>query len=98
MKVFHCVIVNMENSLPKAEAYRSSNTWKENTLGILNYTEKTQGVPGLKTVRLVMQASKVHPMSLPNTNQIYPYQKWTKRWVYFKATVKRGKVNMEILH
>lgn len=47
----------MENSLPKVAAYRSSTTWKERKLGILNYREKKQGVPGLKIVRVVMQAS-----------------------------------------
>lgn len=41
-EIFHSRVVSMENSLTKVEDYKGSNTWSENALRILDYTEEIQ--------------------------------------------------------
>lgn len=44
-EIFHSGVVNMENSLPKAEACRSSTTWKEKYIGDPDLHRKILGSP-----------------------------------------------------
>lgn len=41
-KIVHSRVINMENSLPEVEDYKGWNTWRKNTLGILEYIEEIQ--------------------------------------------------------